>query len=63
LEAWISFFMRGVKETAEGAVATAQRLAQIFREDRERIQKLGRISGSACAGQNRRDVVNERVTQ
>jgi Fic family protein len=46
-EAWISFFMRGVKETAEGAVATAQRLAQIFREDRERIQSLGRISGSA----------------
>jgi len=46
-ETWISFFMRGVKETAEGAVLTAQRLAQIFREDRERIQKLGRISGSA----------------
>lgn len=46
-EAWISFFVRGVKETAEGAVSTAQRLAQIFREDRERIQKFGRISGSA----------------
>jgi Fic family protein len=46
-EAWISFFMRGVKETAEGAVTTAQRLAKLFREDRERIQRLGRVAGSA----------------
>jgi Fic family protein len=46
-EAWISFFMRGVKETAEGAVATAQRLAKLFKEDRERIEKLGRAAGSA----------------
>lgn len=46
-EAWISFFMRGVKETAEGAVTTAQRLAKLFKEDRERIQGLGRVAGSA----------------
>ena len=46
-EAWISFFMRGVKETAEGAVTTAQRLAKLFKEDRERIEKLGRVAGSA----------------
>jgi Fic family protein len=46
-EAWLSFFVRGVHETAEGAVATAQRLAQMFKEDRERIQSLGRTSGSA----------------
>lgn len=46
-EAWVSFFMRGVRDTAQEAVATAQRLAQIFKEDRERIQTLGRISGSA----------------
>jgi Fic family protein len=46
-ESWTSFFMRGVKETAEGAVFTAQRLAQIFKEDRARVEKLGRISGSA----------------
>jgi DNA-binding MarR family transcriptional regulator len=39
--------MRGVKETAEGAVSTAQQLAQIFKEDREKIQSLGRVSGSA----------------
>ena len=46
-EAWISFFMRGVKDTADGAVATAQQLGRILTEDRERIQSLGRISGSA----------------
>ena len=46
-EAWLSFFLRGVKETAEGAVATAQRLARLFKEDRDRIGTLGRISGSA----------------
>lgn len=46
-EAWLSFFLKGVKETAEGAVATAQRLARLFKEDRDRIGTLGRISGSA----------------
>ena len=46
-EAWISFFMRGVQETAAGAVATAQELAKLFQKDRERIQSLGRVSGSA----------------
>lgn len=46
-EAWISFFMRGVKETAEGAVTTAQRLAKLFKEDRDQIQSLGRVAGSA----------------
>ena len=46
-EAWVAFFMRGVRETAEGAVATARRLAQILEQDRIRIQALGRISGSA----------------
>ena len=46
-EAWISFFMRGVRETAEGAVATAQRLAKLFKADREQIEELGRVAGSA----------------
>ena len=46
-EAWLSLFLNGVKETAEGAVATAQRLARLFKEDRDRIGTLGRISGSA----------------
>jgi Fic family protein len=46
-EAWTMFFMRGVRETAEGAATTAHRLAALAKEDRERIQTLGRVSGSA----------------
>ncbi len=45
-EAWLSFFLEGVRETAEGAVATAQRLTSLFREDRERIVPVGRRAGS-----------------
>lgn len=46
-EAWLDFFVRGVRQTAEQAVASAQRLANLFQQDRERIQQLGRIAGSA----------------
>ena len=46
-EAWISFFVRGVKLTADGAVSTARQLAQLFKEDREKIRSLGRVAGSA----------------
>lgn len=41
-EAWIEFFLRGVLETAQGAVQMAQDLAAIFAADRERILKSGR---------------------
>jgi Fic family protein len=37
-EAWLSFFLEGVKVTAEGAMETAQRLASPFSEDRARIE-------------------------
>jgi Fic family protein len=46
-EAWLSFFLEGVKVTAEGAVETAQRLAALFSEDRARIEPRGRRAGSA----------------
>lgn len=46
-EAWLEFFVRGVRETADQAVVTAQDLARLFKEDREKIQDLGRIAGSA----------------
>ncbi len=46
-EAWIAFFLEGVAQTAEGAVATARRLAAMFEEDRARIQAHGRKAGSA----------------
>ena len=45
-EAWLAFFLDGVKETADGAVATAQRLTALFREDRDRIVSSGRRAGS-----------------
>ncbi len=42
-EAWLSFFLVGVTETAESAAMTANRLTQLFSEDRARIETL-RIS-------------------
>jgi Fic family protein len=35
-EAWLTFFLEGVQQTAEGAVTTARRLMDLFEEDRER---------------------------
>lgn len=46
-EAWLVFFLEGVRQTAESAVATAQGLAQLFQADRERIEPAGRRAGSA----------------
>ena len=40
-EAWLAFFLEGVKLTAEGAVSTAQRLSRIFQNDRNRIKAAG----------------------
>jgi hypothetical protein len=37
------------EETAEGAVATAQQLARILKEDRDRIPELGRSPALHCA--------------
>jgi Fic family protein len=46
-EAWLGFYLAGVRQTADSAVTTAQRLTGLFREDRERIQREGRAAGSA----------------
>jgi Fic family protein len=46
-EAWLAFFLAGVRETAEGAVATAHRLAALFQEDRGKLEPTGRRAGSA----------------
>ena len=46
-EAWLGFFAEGVYETAENAVGTARRLAEMFARDREHIQHMGRIAGSS----------------
>ena len=47
-EAWLTFFLEGVKSTADGAVATVERLNAMFRHDRNRIEAVaGRKAGSA----------------
>ena len=46
-EAWLEFFLEGVRQTAEGAVATARRLGGLFEADRARVQAEGRAAGSA----------------
>jgi Fic family protein len=46
-EEWVAFFATGVEETANSAVATAQRLLAISQSDRLKVQGAGRIAGSA----------------
>ena len=47
-EEWLTFFLEGVRVTAEGAVATSQRLTEVFASDRAAIQlRAGRRAGSA----------------
>ena len=45
-EAWLTFFLEGVIETADNAYRTTDRLGQMFAEDRARIESAGRRSGS-----------------
>jgi len=46
-EAWLDFFLDGVRTTADAAVATAQRLVALFERDRLAIGQRGRAAGSA----------------
>lgn len=47
-EAWLTFFLEGVRLTADGAVVTVERLNVMFRRDRNRIEEVaGRKAGSA----------------
>jgi len=46
-EMWISFFLRGVEETANQAVNTARQLVDLFETDRKKIEVIGQASGSA----------------
>ena len=45
-EAWLAFFFQGVRGTAEGAVAGARRLSEMFTSDRAAIEQQGRRAGS-----------------
>ncbi len=46
-ETWLTFFLEGMRATADGAVATARRLTDMFGQDRATITKeAGRRAGS-----------------
>jgi Fic family protein len=46
-EAWLTFLFNGIRQTAEGAVTTAQELGAMFKQDRAKIEPAGRRAGSA----------------
>lgn len=46
-EAWLDFFLDGVRRTATEAVSVAQRLAETFQADADRLRTSGRTAGSA----------------
>lgn len=46
-EAWLGFFLEGVRQTADGAVTTARQLADVFASDRLAVESGGRGAGSA----------------
>ncbi|MFN0106198.1 MAG: Fic family protein [Bryobacteraceae bacterium] len=45
-EDWISFFLRGVRETAEQAVDTARRILALLATDRRRVEETGQAASS-----------------
>ena len=45
-EAWLAFFLEGVRLTAEGAVTASRRLSEMFESDRAAIEQRGRRAGS-----------------
>ena len=46
-EAWLRFFLEGVREVAEAGDATARSVSETIRDDRSRLGSLGRRAGSA----------------
>lgn len=46
-EVWLHFFLSGIVDTTEQATRTAQRILELFRDDRARVEKLGRAASSA----------------
>ncbi len=45
-EAWLHFFLSAVIDTTEQATRTAQHTLELFRNDRARVEKLGRAASS-----------------
>src|SRR2546430_997418 len=46
-ETWLEFFLTGIRETAEQAVSAALRILALLKDDRSRIELLGRPAQSA----------------
>ncbi len=46
-EAWLRFFLQGVRETAEGATQTARQVFKISQDDQKQLEKTGRGYASA----------------
>src|SRR5580765_7618687 len=44
---WLDFFLQGVRDTANQAVRTADRIDRLFRKDKEKIELFGRGAASA----------------
>jgi Fic family protein len=45
-EAWLDFFLTGVKDTADQAGSAARRIVALFEDDQRRIEALGRPAAS-----------------
>lgn len=45
-EEWLQFFLKGVVETANQAVSTAQAILNLFKEDRKQIESAGKLTPS-----------------
>lgn len=48
-EEWLRFYLEGIIEVSTQATETSRRIANLFEEDRSRIQTLGRAATSAFA--------------
>ncbi|MYD92132.1 MAG: Fic family protein [Chloroflexi bacterium] len=46
-EAWLAFYLEGIRHVATEAVASVERLERMFRADRARIEEVGRRASSA----------------
>jgi len=46
-EDWLIFFFEAVEVTAQQAVATAEKILKLFDSDKDKINRLGRMRGSA----------------
>lgn len=45
-EAWLNFFLQGVTTTAKQATQAARRITQLFKDDRTRIDSMGKAVGN-----------------